>query len=83
MAYPAMGRKYGITNDGTSGLFPSDAQIGDHICVLLGLAVPFVIRKVPNAEGCCTMVGECCLDGLMDESALVRDSSRVQELTLV
>jgi hypothetical protein len=39
MSYPAIGRKYGVTKDGTVGLVPSGTQEGDEICVFLGLVV--------------------------------------------
>ena len=78
-----MGRKYGITKNGMTGLFPCDAREGDQVCVVLSVAVPFVIRKVSGAQDYYTLVGECCLDGLMGEGALMRDSSRVKDLTFV
>ena len=66
MSYLAMGRKYGITKDGTVGLVPSDAQEGDEICIFLGLVVPYVIRKASGTDDHYLLVGECYLNGLMD-----------------
>jgi hypothetical protein len=44
------------------------AQQGDMVCVLYGGAVPFVLREMD--DGCCRMIGECYVDGLMQGEAM-------------
>ncbi len=46
---PLIGRAFGFTSNGRMALWPSDAQEGDHVCLLYSVQVPFVLRKV-NAE---------------------------------
>lgn len=62
------GRRFCVTQDGYMGLVPARATKGDGICVFLGGAVPFVIRKTDN--GHYSLVGECYVHGLMDGKAL-------------
>lgn len=76
IAYPATGRKFCLSSGGSVGQVPADAQSGDEISFLLGLSVPFVIRKVPG-EYCYTLVGECFTDGCLDESALERNCDNI------
>ena len=40
------GRAFGFTNNGRMALLPSDAEEGDHTCLLDGIQIPFVLRKV-------------------------------------
>jgi hypothetical protein len=82
IAYPATGRKFCLTNGGSVGQVPADAQPGDEISFLLGLAVPFVTRKVPS-EYCYTLVGECYIDGCMDDSALERNCDNIRDIALI
>ena len=64
----ARGRRFCVTQDGYMGLVPTRAAMGDNICVFLGGAVPFVMRKTDNRHY--FLVGECYLHGLMDGKAL-------------
>ena len=64
----ARGRRFCVTQDGYMGLVPTRAAKGDNICVFLGGAVPFLIRKIDN--GHYPLVGECYVHGLMDGKAL-------------
>jgi hypothetical protein len=51
---------------------PSDAQIGDEVCVFSGGAVPFVLRKNHGKEGevVYQLVGEGYIHGIMYGEAL-------------
>lgn len=64
----AQDRRFCVTVDGYMGLVPKTAAKGDGICVFLGGAVPFVIRKADSGHYC--LVGECYVHGLMDGKAL-------------
>lgn len=61
-------RRFAVTAKGYPALVPERAQIGDHIVVLLGGDVPFVLR--PRAEGHWSLVGESYIHGFMDGEAL-------------
>ena len=62
------GMRFCVTRDGYTGMVPARARSGDGICVFLGGAVPFVIRKTDS--GYYLLVGECYVHGLMDGKAL-------------
>jgi hypothetical protein len=65
---PAIGyRRLFRTEKGYMGLAPPGALKDDFICVLLGLHIPLVLRKV---ESHYILVGECFVLGLMDGEAL-------------
>jgi hypothetical protein len=66
-AFPCHGRCFFVASDGSVGLCPATAKEGDHIVILLGGNVPFLLRKV-NAEDLAPafeLVGECYVDGIM------------------
>lgn len=46
------------------GLAPMLAQKGDHICILRGAKVPFILRTTAQ-EGRFRVVGEAYIDGFM------------------
>ena len=62
------GRRFCVTQEGYTGLVPTSAAKGDSICVFLGSAVPFVIRKTGSDKF--SLVGECYVHGMMDGKAL-------------
>jgi hypothetical protein len=62
-------RSFGITVKGTMGIFPSNTQVGDLICILFGCSVPVVLR--PSGQ-VFQLVGECFVYGIMDSEALDR-----------
>ena len=62
------GTRFCVTQDGYMGLVPTRAAKGDTICVLMGGAVPFVIRGTENGQF--RLLGECYVHGLMDGKAL-------------
>ena len=51
------GRSFGFTSDGQMTLLPPGAREDDHICLLYGLQLPFVLRKSTN--GCFQVIGAC------------------------
>ncbi|PMD40264.1 hypothetical protein L207DRAFT_565768 [Hyaloscypha variabilis F] len=63
------GRACFTTMEGYIGVGPTSTKIGDIICVLLGCAVPLVLR--PIREGKFSVVGECYCDELMNGAALL------------
>ena len=62
------GTRFCVTQDGYMGLVPTRAAKGDLICVFMGGAVPFVIRRTDNGQF--RLLGECYVHGLMDGKAL-------------
>ena len=48
--HPLSGRAFGFANNGKMALLPFDAEKGDHICLLYGIQIPFVLRKVTTGR---------------------------------
>jgi hypothetical protein len=70
-------RKFAVTHEGFPALVPKGAQLGDHIVVLMGGSVPFVMRKTSDLY---TIVGEAYVDGFMEGEALaLEDGTRKLE----
>jgi hypothetical protein len=69
------------TSNDHIGLAPSDAEIGDKICVFYGGSVLYVIRKNKEKPGY-TFVGECYVDGFMngEAAALLHGESTQEEV---
>jgi hypothetical protein len=57
-------RRLFVTKRGYLGLGPGNTNEGDTVCILLGAAVPFILRKQENDEFAC--IGEVYVDGVMD-----------------
>jgi hypothetical protein len=57
------------TKGGYVGLVPTSTEVGDHICVLIGGIVPFVIRDSAKRLGMFQMVGGCYVHGIMKGEA--------------
>ena len=51
-----IGRAFGFTSCGCMVLLPAGAEVGDHIALLYGIQLPFVLR---NGEQGCRIVGAC------------------------
>lgn len=64
------GCRFFATKAGRLGWVPQAAISGDEICVLLGYAMPFVVRKIVNEEvnetGTHQFIGACYVHGFMD-----------------
>ena len=76
------------TAEGLLGLGPKSVRPDDHIVVLPGARVPFVLRPVrPPAEectrACYEMVGEAYLHGIMQGEALDREYAKVMDINLI
>ena len=52
------GRTFGFTETNHLGLFPGDTREGDNICLLLGITIPFVLRKT-DQPGIYRLIGAC------------------------
>jgi hypothetical protein len=82
------GRKFAITEHSVTkqkrmALVPPETKEKDLICVIYGLEVPFVLRRLnkPTTGNCFQLVGECYVHGIMDGEAL-NDGSE-QEILLL
>lgn len=60
------------------GIGPSDAQVGDKLYVLGGGKTPFILRPATLPKQCYTIVGDCYVDGMMDDCSALFDSIDVQ-----
>jgi hypothetical protein len=63
----ALGRRFFITRNGYFGLGPQAAREGDHVIILPGVDVPFVLRKSSTTH---RVVGEAYVEGIMRGEAL-------------
>ncbi|KAK4497996.1 hypothetical protein PRZ48_010652 [Zasmidium cellare] len=70
-----------VSTNGFMGVVPIASLPGDHIVLLLGAPVPFVVREVEN--GCHELIGECYVFGLMSGEGLEDlDESRIEDIIL-
>ncbi|KAH6675326.1 heterokaryon incompatibility protein-domain-containing protein [Plectosphaerella plurivora] len=67
-------RRLFLTDDGEVGLGPGVMRPGDVVCVLYGMRVPVVLRRIGETYA---VVGECYVDGLMKGSAVGEGSKGV------
>jgi hypothetical protein len=63
------------------GLAPMLAQEGDHICILRGAKIPFILRRT-GQQGRFRVVGEAYLDGFM-HGQLEKLNFPIQEIVLI
>ncbi|EFQ30787.1 heterokaryon incompatibility protein [Colletotrichum graminicola M1.001] len=61
-------RRLSLTAESRLCMAPTEARVGDVICVLLGSEVPFVIR--PTRRGMYELIGEAYVSGIMDGEVL-------------
>lgn len=45
------GRVFGVTERGKMGLFPVGGKVGDEVCLVEGVGVPLLVRKIGDDEG--------------------------------
>ncbi|KAL8870671.1 MAG: hypothetical protein Q9174_003335 [Haloplaca sp. 1 TL-2023] len=69
VAMHSRGRCLFTTKDGSIGLGPKKATVGDRVSSVLGCNSPLVLR--PDDGGNFTVVGECYLHGMMTNEALL------------
>jgi hypothetical protein len=74
------GRRFCLTRDQRVGQVPVESQIGDEICILRGLRVPFVVRQEGDKY---LLIGECYIDGLMYEEALYLPNFEFQDIEFI
>ncbi|KAK3381247.1 heterokaryon incompatibility protein-domain-containing protein [Podospora didyma] len=68
------------TSKGYIGQVPKSSRAGDVVCVIEGVAVPFVFRA---SSGGYKVIGQCYLHGIMEGEALRDPSLRKETFTLV
>ncbi|KAH9986835.1 heterokaryon incompatibility protein-domain-containing protein [Xylariaceae sp. FL0662B] len=62
-------RKFMWGTDGYIGIGPSQATVGDEVCVILGCDAPMLLR--PCGDGKFLVVGECFVQGLCQGEAIL------------
>jgi hypothetical protein len=70
------GRKPFSTVDGGMGLAPVEAQESDLICILFGVPVPCVLRRVEDRAHSYLFIGSCYPNGMMADDAIEKLRSR-------
>ncbi|KAI1409745.1 heterokaryon incompatibility protein-domain-containing protein [Hypoxylon sp. FL1857] len=61
------GRKFFLTTRGFIGIGPASMKPDDLIVIILGLTVPFVVRRTEDQDSQkYILIGECYVDGIMD-----------------
>jgi hypothetical protein len=73
-------KRFAASSDGYLASVPASSLPGDVVCVVMGAAVPFVLR--PLGDGY-QLIGECYMHGLMYGEALEMTGLEVETLTLV
>jgi Heterokaryon incompatibility protein (HET) len=78
-------RRIYLTESGLLGLGPESLKTGDHIFILPGARVPFVLRPISLAGGrpCYEMVGETYVHGIMQGEALGREDLKTMDIDMV
>ncbi|KAI1142678.1 heterokaryon incompatibility protein-domain-containing protein [Hypoxylon sp. FL0543] len=62
-----MGRKFFLTTGGFMGIGPASMRPDDLVVVILGVTVPFIVRKTGTQESpSYILIGECYVNGIMD-----------------
>ncbi|OTA77992.1 hypothetical protein M434DRAFT_402304 [Hypoxylon sp. CO27-5] len=59
-----VGRKFFVTKRGFIGIGPASLKADDLVVVILGVPVPFLVRKTESQNY--ILIGECYVDGIMD-----------------
>ncbi|KAF2029305.1 HET-domain-containing protein [Setomelanomma holmii] len=73
-------KRFAASLDGNLASVPVSSLPGDILCIVMGAAVPFVLRPL---HGGYRLVGECYVHGLMNGEALKMIELEVETLTLV
>ncbi|SPJ74730.1 related to heterokaryon incompatibility protein het-6 [Fusarium torulosum] len=87
------GKRMVVMDDGSIGLAPDRAEVGDVVFVVQGASVPFVLRALGRdsevlenlGEKCCSLVGEAAVLGVMDGEIwdLVNNGEKVVEKVII
>jgi hypothetical protein len=70
-----------VTEKGFIALVPDVSEVGDHICIILGLSAPFILRNVD--EKAYELVGDAFVLDMMQGEALKMDDVTEQDIVLV
>jgi Heterokaryon incompatibility protein (HET) len=79
-------RRIFLTENGLLGLGPQSLMAGDHIFVLFGARMPFLLRPLSLAEGSSQryeMVGEAYIHGIMQGETLDRGQPKLMNLQII
>jgi len=76
-----LNRRLCWTKKGHLGLVPRFAKQDDHVVVVPGSPVPFVVR--PFVKRTYHFIGECYIDGIMDGEALKNQGQLLEDIGLV
>ncbi|MCJ1432598.1 hypothetical protein MMC27_001955 [Xylographa pallens] len=74
-----IGRVFCLSNDKYMLLAPIGTKVGDKICVIHGLPVPFIIRPEGDMF---LLVGECYVQGVMDGEVMDMEHIKTQVINL-
>lgn len=82
------GKRVAMTSKGRFCLVPACSQVGDHVGILLGANVPYILRStcderegaVPNGQFEGRLIGDAYVDGMMDGEALQLDEFVIKEI---
>ena len=74
-----IGRVFCFSNDKYMLLAPIGTKVGDKICVIHGLPVPFIIRPKGDMF---LLVGECYVQGVMDGEVMDMEHIKTQVINL-
>ena len=77
---PAMQSRSCLTDYGRLSSVPLEALVGDRICIISGVAVPYVLRKAPIGF---RVIGPCYLDGFMKGEVLELSEYGAEHVVLV
>jgi hypothetical protein len=89
-------RVFGVTTDGSIGLFTSKAQAGDRVLLFKGGTMPYLMRPTRNTVGsqqgmACArtnvdayqLIGPCYVYGFTDSRERVKERSSYREIVLL
>lgn len=68
----SIGRRAFRTSKGYLGLGPQHLQSGDHVVILHGSTVPFILRKIDDDKF--TLIGEAYVHGIMDGGGMTNET---------
>jgi hypothetical protein len=73
-------RRFVLTKDGDYALAPQIAEVGDLCCVIAGMSVPVLLRKI-EGDGRYRLVGEAFVLGKMDGEVVSQEDAKGRELS--
>lgn len=79
------GRRFCVTKKGYFGMLTQNADKGDHVCIIMGSTVPFMVREIEVAQSLSTsysIVGEGYIHGIMNGEALTMEGFEVTDIIL-